>query len=600
MADDQRRTRPGLSRRRLVLGGIAIAGPLAAVGPAVAATSGSRRAAGRGLPAANDDAKGAASAIVEADSTFFSTASLTYHSEVATDSGGDLWPAAWSTDGALYTSNGDGRGFSDEPWADIVANRIDGMPPNGLTGVRLAAGDQVGRVWSDPAQYNRKPTGMVAIDGDGDGVDELYLAVQDLKSGTNAFDDAPAASIAKSTDGGVTWTNTESAMFSDHVFTTIFFLDYGKGSEHRTVLGPADSEYVYAYGLDYNWRTSFSDTVPDPVDVYLARVPIDAIQDRASWRFFSGTNNAGEPTWNADIEARVAVLHDERRLYPSISSNPKNGPTNLTVLAQGGVVYNAPLERYLYTSWTEYTFEFYEAPRPWGPWKLFLQKDFGPYPWWGDGGDQGPKHGGYATTVPSKFISDDGRTMWVQSNWFVGVGSGANTYNYSMRQLRLTPHEDTTPSNPGDSENNLARTVEDTVAIDRTSHYGHLAYINDGVTDVSEDSWNGTAKQSDWWGYTWPRRYRFDRVVYTTGQMFGDGGWFGSDLRVQVRQDFGWVDVENVQVSPEYPHSDAAGNFTSYTFTFDTMQGDGIRIVGVPGGGESFTSIAELEVYFDG
>jgi hypothetical protein len=560
-------------------------------------------AAARGVRAAprpGGEAGRRAGELVEVDSTFFSTVDTGYASEVTTASDGDLWPSAWADDGALYAANGDGRGFSNDTSLDVVANRITGLPPDGITGARLAASDAIGPIWSDPTQYNRKPTGMIAVDGDGDGVDELYLAVQDLKSGaTNPFDDAPAASISRSTDRGATWTHTASAMFTDHVFTTIFFLDFGQSSGHRSVLGSADADFVYAYGLDGNWRTSYADTVPDPVDLYLARVPVGAIQDRASWRFFTGFDADGRPTWSPDIAAKTAVLHDDRRLYPSISYNPKNGPTNVTVISQGSVVYNAGLNRYLYTSWSEYTFEFYEAPAPWGPWKLFLHKDFGPYPWWGSGGTVGPKNGGYATSIPTRFISSDGQTMWVQSNWFVGNDSGATNYDFSLRKLRVTPYQPSTPSNGPDSTANLARTVGDTVAIDKTSHYGHLAYLNDGDAGQSEDSWDGTTKTADQWGYTWPRAYHLNRVEYTTGTVFADGGWFASDLRVQVRREFSWVDVAGLTVTPAYPYSAAAGANTTYTFRFDTTWGDGVRITGVPGGSSAFTSIAELAVYYD-
>src|SRR5437867_1879503 len=78
------------------------------------------------------------------------------------------------------------------------------------------------------------------------------------------FNDVPAATIVKSTDHGRTWTWDKSApMFGDHVFTTIWFADYGKGNSR------SPDGYVYAYGLDGNWRDSFDDTVKDPQDVYL-------------------------------------------------------------------------------------------------------------------------------------------------------------------------------------------------------------------------------------------------------------------------------------------------------------------------------------------
>ena len=568
-----------VSRRGFVVGALAL--PLAALALPRTASAGTARAASPTEPA----------------STFFGTVDLPYAAEVRTGSDGDLWPSAWADDGALYAANGDGRGFSDQPSVDLVANRITGTPPDSLAGTRLAASDAICPVWSDPARYNRKPTGMLAIDGNGDGADELYLAVQDLRYGDGAFDDAAAASIATSTDHGRTWTHTDAPMFTDHVFTTVFFLDFGRSSEHRSVLGEPDSGYAYAYGLDGNWRTSYAKTVPDPVDLYLARVPIGAITDRSAWQFCTGVDATGKPGWSSDIGARAAVLHDDRRLYPTISQNPKNGPTNLSVLAQGCVVYNPGLNRYLYTSWTEYTFEFYEAPAPWGPWTLFLHKDFGPYPWWGSA--PGPKNGGYATTIPSMYVSADGTQMWVQSNWFVGADNDPTNYDFSLRRLTVTPYRETTPSNPADPKVNLARTAPGTVPIDRTSHYGRIAVLNDGDTTAGEDSWNGTAADTDVWGYTWPQAYTVNRVVYTTGAMHADGGWFASDLRVQVRQKHTWVDVTGLSVDPTYPYSADAGTNVAYTFTFDTTWGDGVRIVGVPGGTEHFTSIAELAVYHD-
>lgn len=125
----------------------------------------------------------------------------------------------------------------------------------------------------------------------------LYMAVQDLRCTDNGlFDDAPAASIYKSTDKGRTWTGTSEPMFKDYVFTTIMFLDYGQDN------GNSPDGYVYAYGLDYNWRDSFTGKVADPTNLYLARVPGNSVQDRSKWEFFSGTSSS--PSWSRDIGAR--------------------------------------------------------------------------------------------------------------------------------------------------------------------------------------------------------------------------------------------------------------------------------------------------------
>lgn len=563
---------------------------------------------------------------LEPNSGFFSTAYTEYFATVSTASTGDLWPSCWADDDELYAANGDGQGFSDEPSADVVVNQITGTPETALAGQRLAAGDAVARIYADPALYNRKPTGMLAVDGNGDGRDELYLAVQDLRYAPQeqAFNDAPNASICVSTDYGRTWRTTPAPMFGDYVFTTIMFLDFGRSHQHAGVLGADGTGFAYAYGLDNNWRDSFSDTVPSPTALYLARVPIGAIQNRRAWQFYSGLGRNGAPRWSPNIADRAAVLRESRTIYPTLQRNsgPNAGPADLSVLSQGGVVYVPGLRRYLYTSWTEYTFQFYEAPQPWGPWRLFMTKDFGGYPWFGrpaqvdrtptDLGHPVPhvvgrtattspdqKNGGYGCTLPSKFISADGRSLWLQSNWFVGVGAGAPNYDFSLRRLTLQPHVPSTPANPPDGTVNLARTGEGVVPIEKSAHYGNGAYYNDGDRARSEDSWDNSLKSVDFWGYCWTRPYTVNRVVYTTGEMFPDGGWFGGGLTVQVRQNFAWVTVVGLSVSPAYPYTRAAGPNHQYTLRFADTWGDGIRIIGTPGGAGHFTSIAELEVYYD-
>lgn len=488
---------------------------------------------------------------------------------------GDLWPNCWSDDDNVYSAYGDGGGFG-APFSDIGVARVSGTPGN-LSGTSLAQGNAVGQTWT--ANHSRKPTGMACVSGD------LYLAVQDL---AYDFNDAPAATIAKSTDHGRTWTWDRGApMFDNGVFSTVMFLDYGKA------YGNAPDGYVYAYGLDHNWRDSYDDSVPDPADVYLGRVPRGAVQNRSAWEFVVGSDTSGNPVWSSDITKRTPVLHDDRHVYQNVYTGGR--ARNLSVLSQGGVVYDKPLKRYIYTSWSEYTFEFYESPNPWGPWKHFATKDFGGYPW------THGKHGGYATTIPSKYISADGKSMWMQSNVCPcggGVPAGDNwSYTFSLRQLRLEPQGPATPVNSVDPARNLAREAG-TVGIERSSHFGTTSYYNDGNRSQSEDDWNDENKSASWWGYTWPRAYTVNKVRYTTGNMFSDGGWFAQGLRVQVRKNGSWTDVSGLTTTPSYPYSASAGPNRTYEFTFSPVAGDGVRIIGAPGGTRTFTSIGELEAYY--
>ncbi len=317
---------------------------------------------------------------------------------------GDLWPTCWADDDNLYTANGDGAGFSGSAVRpDIVVSRISGLPPQ-LAGRSLAT--DVGTNWSGLG-FNRKPTGMLCVHS------TLYLAFQNLDA--VGFNSAPAASIAKSTDHGVTWTwDREAPMFGGPgnapLFTTVFFLDFGKNSN-----GAVDG-YVYAYGLDHNWRSQQA--------LYLARVRADRVQRRRSWQFYAGTDARGAARWSKEIERKVPVLVDTRLTHPHEAGT--GCPESDSVIAQGGVVYDRPLKRYLFTSWSCTTHELYEAPAQWGPWTHVLSNDFG--------SPLSPRHRGqYGTTIPSKFISADGTRLSLQSN----VCCAGDSYTFSLRELRL-------------------------------------------------------------------------------------------------------------------------------------------------------------------
>ena len=507
-------------------------------------------------------------------STFFATAREEAYSTYQLPGDGDLWPACWADDDQLYTANGDGLAFTPAAYQpfeyddrfDMAVCRISGTPPN-LSGTTIAT--DVGTNWGGP-DYNRKPTGMLCVNG------TLYLAYQNLKKHT--FDSVPAASIAQSTDHGATWTwDAETPMFAQSVFTTIFFLDFGQNSAH------AIDEYVYAYGFDDCWRGQQR--------LFLGRVPNTRVLDRASWQFYTGANGKGKPTWSSDIQAKIPVLEDARLLYPKTFGN--YGRPNDPTLGQGGVTYNAPLKRYLFASWSHTTHQFYEAPTPWGPWSLFLSHDFG-------SAQPLQNRGMYGTSIPSKYISADGTSMYVQSN----VCCKGDAYTFALRKLHVQPYMPTLPMNSKDDVNNLAQTGSVTTPISKSTHFGTLNgenfanSLNNGKLVESEDDWDQEIKPFSWWGYTWNEAYNLNKLVYTTGKMFDDGGWFSSGLTVQVRQHFNWIDVTDLHITPDYPYAQTAGTNISYTFTFADTWGDGIRIIGAPGGTASFTSIAELAVYY--
>lgn len=516
---------------------------------------------------------GVLSAQTPPETTSFSTSAEEAYSTAQIAGGdGDLWPSCWADDDNLYAASGDGTAFyKNNSWHDLNISKISGTPPQ-LTATTIA--NSVGTNWIGTG-YSRKPTGMLCING------TLYLAFQNLNE--NTFNDAPAASIAKSTNHGSTWSwDISTPMFGGSgkapLFTTIFFLDYGKNSSN------AIDGYIYAYGLDNNWRSQQT--------LYLARVPASSIQTRSSWQFYIGSDAGGNPLWTSDITQKKPVLLDTRLLYPVMFGS--DCPTQDAVISQGGVVYDKPLQRYIFSSWSCSTHEIYEAPQPWGPWNHVLSNDFGPI--------RGlHNRGQYGTTIPSKFISADGKTLMLQSN----VCCGGDSYTFALRKLYLELPLATYPTNT-QSNANLAL-APGTRAISKSTHFGSLCALNctdqiaSGPINISEDDFDEESKQSDWWGYRWPQPYTFDEVVYQTGGMFSDGGWFASNLQVQVLQNGQWVAVpQNVFVTPTYPYTSAAQAQATYTFDFPSISGTGVRIVGVPGGASHFTSIGQLAVYYGG
>ncbi len=179
-------------------------------------------------------------------------------------------------------------------------------------------------------------------------------------------------------------------------------------------------------------------------------------------------------------------------------------------------------------------------------------------------------------------------------------------------ERRENPHngvilEPYTPSRPTNipSDENLAVTGAGVRAISKSTRLGGLCGIdcynvlNNGNVNETEDDYDGEDKDADWWGYTWSKTYNLNKIVYETGVVSGNGGWFSGNLKVQVRQNFKWIDVTGLAIGPAYPFDQSLRSHALFSLRFDPIWGDGVRMIGTPGGTSHFTSIAELAVYYD-
>lgn len=277
--------------------------------------------------------------------------------------GSDTWPATWGDDDRLYTAYGDGWGFDDVAREKLSLGLavITGNPPD-VTGdnIRTISGERVG-----DGAFGPKASGMLMVDG------VLYMWVRNMDN----------ARLARSADHGKTWTWAEWK-FEDS-FGCPNFVNYGKNYS-----GSQDN-FVYVYSSDDNSAYKATD------DMVLARVPKERIMDWRSYEFFAGTENNGTPRWSEDIRKRMPVFHNAGKCYRS------------------AMTFDRGLDRYLWCQIIPYFKKgetrgprfvgglgIFESPSPWGPWKtVYYSREW----------DMGP---GETGSLPPKWMSDDGRTMY--------------------------------------------------------------------------------------------------------------------------------------------------------------------------------------------
>jgi hypothetical protein len=251
---------------------------------------------------------------------------------ITIDSEGDLWMNTWADDGNVYSGWGDGNGTGpSKVWTDFGIARLSGSPS------QLSYEN----IFSDPFPCDNIPGNQ----------SEVNLRCNDKPSSLIFFDktlyaqlhsplaDPAVGYLAYSLDYGRTWVRykEQSPWTATTVpgkksrvgsnFRCMFFINMGQNYELRR------DDYVYAFGIgrEYSWSG----------DVYLARVPKDEIMNYSSYEYYSGS------TWSQNEGSAVAL-------------------SGLNATAQFSSIYHAQTGKYIIM--TEEN--IYDAPNPWGPWKL--------------------------------------------------------------------------------------------------------------------------------------------------------------------------------------------------------------------------------------
>ncbi len=366
--------------------------------------------------------------------------SLSFTGRSATYARVDTWYPSWADNDILYS-----------PFTDGLFN-----PEAGDDAIRVSSDCR--NAWNQPRGDGTSGTGQARILGD----DPLHLTVENLGIqyaacapyggrypcgslvhngvwyyGTYTLDETnrglnwdvlgPFVGFRTSTDYGLTWKDTpltpsvplfgESGKNGSKVkFGAPHFVDFGKNMQYS----PDGKAYLVGHGAerpDANLAWIAGD------QVYLTRVTpsLETINDPEAYEFFAGHDRDGSPRWT----------HNFKHIQPLLEWNGRVGHVTVT--------YNPGLQRYLMCitdGWpTIDTMNTYllEAAQLTGPWKLivFMEKF----------GEQA-----YFVNVPSKFISADGKTLWLCysanfTNLAFGTSIRANppgsTYALCLQEVQL-------------------------------------------------------------------------------------------------------------------------------------------------------------------
>jgi hypothetical protein len=334
---------------------------------------------------------------------------------------GDILPTVWADNDQQYVLINDGG--TDLPksggfWRNSFA-RITGTPPHiGFSYVgnpKAPPPATWSQISKNPALHSG-PLGPFYSDGFV-AIGNTFFATQTAPWNYNHNQPFQGlAGIAYSTNEGGTWTAPSPAQPFAAPLGNLSWVLRDRGEAHP-------DGYVYAINSEREFNAStliLGRALPDVADM----------TNPASWQWVSGwTQLEGEnyPVWSNSVTAAIPVASWASHItYPQMS-------------------YDAALHRYLLTFTHSYSntvpgiwragseLDLLEAPHPWGPFSFVAREiDFGP-------------SNGYAAGFPAKWISRNGRTLWMK--WaanFDGCDkgldcSGAYGFNYEKVQLTVAP-----------------------------------------------------------------------------------------------------------------------------------------------------------------
>jgi hypothetical protein len=327
----------------------------------------------------------------------------------------DTWYPSWASDGHLYSPYTDGSVQGLHSVSDsqgVRHNPATRLYPTASTGQAVMIGDDpmnlelrsLGVHFADSEPYvGRYPCGSLVHDG------VWYYGTYCLNPaastdyGGQAYNWpqlGPFVGFRISVNGGQTWMDCphtprqnifgENGLCGQPVkIGSPHFVDFGRNMEYS----PDGKAYLIAHGSDWKFYPvrNFAHLSWITGDqVYLLRVTpgLANINTAAAYEFYAGRDKAGNTCWTNDFtKIRPLLEWQDNMGCVTVTYNPPLKKYFLCV-TDGGCT-NAKMNTYIL-----------ESDRLEGEWRLVTyMKDFGEQ--------------AYFVNFPSKFISADGRRMWI-------------------------------------------------------------------------------------------------------------------------------------------------------------------------------------------
>jgi hypothetical protein len=320
---------------------------------------------------------------------------------------GDNWPITWADDDRQYSFFADGKGFgTHNEHVSIAPVVIEGVPPN-ITGRDILS--ETGTLPIEGGDVNSaKVCGLVMIN------ETLFAWVRNINP--PGMPKGTGSRLMFSTDQGKNWE------WTDWDWPTIGYPTWLNAGKNYS-----DAQDEFTYFISPDGPSAYFDYD----SMLMARVPVQDILDKEEYSFFGGFDENGKPRWLAYENRKAVFRHDGGCFRPDIVYNPGLKRYFVSMATPAAPEYSRSSIKTAVNEWAWWSadhadriahFGLFESTNPWGPWKtVFFEKDWG-----------APENR-FSPHIPSKWISEDGKTFFLLYSC-IPVGP----YRFNIQKCTIT------------------------------------------------------------------------------------------------------------------------------------------------------------------